>query len=301
MNPTSPMTFNTNLIFVVVGVLIVMAMVMGRKDRTTQRASYGWWIGLGVLLFIVSGFLGFNRLKVSPVTEVRHSGRSAFDDVKIEIQNGIDGARESIQKGMSEVTKSMEEVQQSLGAFSSTETRSSSRAKKKSPAPPAPPAPPAVPLSTVSWSVEVKDKERKQKKEDVEKLLLSKATSSVNRWVTERMPVQYRFLNVITTPWLQERAVFPEPIDYQTEEVPRANTSETDQLLGGTIKVVLSPVVQESLLELGYDQLESMLRNDQFQAQWIISIVLVGITVFVGILGLVKTFVFRRVTTYQAQ
>lgn len=294
MNPASPLPFNVNLIFVIVGGLIVLAMIMGRKNRTTQRSSYGWWIGLGILLFIASGFLGFTQLRVGPVTEIRHSGRSAFQEMKEEIRAGVASARDSIQKGLEEVKKSTETVQQTLETSRSTDNRS--RAKRKASSAPLPPAIPSVPLVTVSWVVEVKEKERKQKKEDVENLLLSKAASSVNRWVTERMPLKDAYLDIATPAWLQERGVFPDPIDYQTEEVPRANTSLTDQLLGGTMKVILTPSVQENLIEQGYQQLELIMSNNQFQTQWIVSNVLLGITVFVGILGLVKTLVFRRMT-----
>jgi hypothetical protein len=46
MNPSTILTFNANMIFVVVGGLIILSMIMGRKNRTTNRTSMGWWIGL---------------------------------------------------------------------------------------------------------------------------------------------------------------------------------------------------------------------------------------------------------------
>ncbi len=299
MNSTSPMWINPNMIFVIVAVLIVLAMLMGGKNRTTRRTSFGWWIGLGVLLFIGSGFIFFARSGSGSNFEVRHSVRSAINEVKNQIRVGVETGREALDQGREEVSKSIEQIQGAFGSQGSSTTKT--KGKKKPDAAASVVGKSTSPTGNVSWTVEVKEKDRKQKKEDVEKLLQSKATVSVNRWVADRMPVRNFFLNAVTTPWLQERGAFSEPIDYQTEEVPRANTSETDQLYSGTMKVVLTPSVQESLLDMGYDQLNEVLKSDQFQAQWIVSLVLMGITIFVGILGLVKTVVFRRATGYAAQ
>lgn len=287
------------MIFVIIAILIVLAMMMGGKNRTTHRTSYGWWIGLGVLLFIGSGFIFFGRLSVSPNYEVRHTVRSAINEVKNQIRVGIETGREALDQGLGEIGKGVEQVQGAVGSSGNNDSKTKGKKKSSATAPAV--ARITVPTASVSWTVEVKDDDRKQKKEDVDKLLLNKATASINRWVTDRMPMKNVRLNVVTTPWLQEQGVFSEPIDYQSEEVPRANTSETDQLFGGTMKVVLTPGVQERLLDLGYEQLNAILKDDQFQSQWIVSIVLMGITVFVGILGLVKTIVFRRTSGYAAQ
>ena len=303
MNHASLLTSNANLIFVVVAVLIVLAMVMGRKNRTTHRTSYGWWIGLGVLLFIGSGFLGISQYRFSPMKEVRYSGRSAFENMKDEIQNGLESARDAAREAMEQshdaMTKGAEEMQEALGAATSKETRS--KTKRKSSAAMVAVSKPAVPSVTVSWAVEVNDKERSQKKEEVEKLLKSKAAIIVNHWVTERMPLKNIDLNVVTPFWLQDRGAFPEEIDFQKEQVDRAFTDQKDPLWGGTMKVELTATLQENLLEMGYQQLDSVLKDDQFKAQGIIAIVLFGITCFVGLLGLVKTVVFRRMSTFAGQ
>lgn len=292
MNQVSPISFNANMIFVVVAVLIVLAMMMGGKNRTTHRTSFGWWIGLGVLLLIGSGFVFFVRTSTGPTIEVRHSGRSAFDSVKEQVRHGMETARESFDKSMGEVAKT-------FGASASSESKSKGRRKPSELTPAV--AKPAVPSVSVSWTVEVKEDERKQKKEEVDKLLLLKATDSVNRWVTDRMPLRTLAPDLVTVPWLQERGAFPDPVEYQTMEVPRVNTSETDPLLGGTMKVVLTPAVQESLLDLGYEQLNVVLKSEQFKAQWIITTILLGITGFVAILGLVKTLVTRRMSMFPGQ
>jgi len=302
MNHASPITFNANMIFVVVALLIVLAMVMGRKNRTTHRTSYGWWIGLGILLFIGSGFLGYSKLRISPTREVRYSGRSAIENMKDEIQNGLesarDASREALEQSHEAMTQAAEQMKQALGASTSKETKKS---KKNSSNTTVMISKPTVPSVKVSWAVEVKDKDRKQKKEDVEKLLMSKAAISVNHWVTERMPLKNIYLNVVTPLWLKDRGAFPEDIDYQDEEVPRSNTIQKDLLWGGSMKVELSPTLQESLLELGYQQLDTVLKDNQFEAQGIIAIVLFGITCFVGLLGLVKTVVFRRMSSFAGQ
>lgn len=289
MNPASQISINPGMIFVIVALLIVLAMMMGGKNRTTHRTSYGWWIGLGVLLLIGSGFIFFTRSGSGPITEVRHSVKSALIEMKNQLRSGTETVRDSLEQGLDEMSKSVDQVQEAVGSLSSSDSKAKGKRK-----------PPAVvnttlPSGNVSWTVEVKEKERKQKKEDVDMLLLSKATSSINRWVTDRMPMKNIYLNAVITPWLQERGVFSEPIDYQSEDVPRANTSETDQLFGGTMKVVLTPAIQQNLIDLGYERLNAVLKNDQFQAQWIITIILLGITGFVAILGLVKTLVTRRV------
>jgi hypothetical protein len=218
--------------------------------------------------------------------------------MKYELRNGIEAARDSLEQGLGEVKKGVEQAQQSLNTTTGNESRSKNKRNTRDTTTV---YHPATPTETVYWTVEVKDKERRQKTQEVENLLKLKAAQSVNQWVTERMPLKNIFLNVVTVPWLQERGVFSDPIEFETEDVPRINSSETDPLSGGTLKVSLLPAVQVSLLEMGYLQLESIMRNEQFQAQWIISIVLFGITVFVGILGLVKTLVLRRESAFQGQ
>ena len=302
MNLASPFTFNANMIFMIVAVLIVLAMVMGRKSRTTHRTSYGWWIGLGILLFIGSGFLGISRFRLSPRTEVRYSGRSAIENMKDEIHNGLESAREASREALEQsheaMTQAAEQMKQALGASTSKETK---KTKKNSSNTTVTIAKSTVPSVKVSWSVEVKDKERKQKKEEVEKLLMSKAAIRVNEWVTERMPLKNMYLNVVTPLWLKDHGAFPDEIDYQEEDVPRSNTTQKDPLWGGTMKVELIPTLQENLLEMGYQQLDTVLNDDQFATQGIIAIVLFGITCFVGLLGLVKTVVFRRMSSYAGQ
>lgn len=296
MNAASQISISPNLIFVIVAILIVLSMMMGGKNRTTNRTSYGWWIGLGVLLFIGSGFIFMARSGVGPITEVRHSLKSAINEMKNHIRTGTESVRESMEQGLDDMGKGVDQVQEAFGSVGTSDSKTKS--KKKPPASAVAVIKANVPTVNVSWTVEVKEKDRKQKKEEVDKLLLSMATSSVNRWVTERMPLKNIYLNGVTTPWLQERGAFSETIEYQTQDVPRVNTNETDPLIGGTMKVVLTPAVQESLLDLGYEQLNALLRNEQFQAQWIITIVLLGITGFVAILGLVKSVVTRRVSGY---
>ncbi len=303
MNHASLLSSNANMIFVVVAVLIVLAMIMGGKNRATHRTSYGWWIGLGVLLFIGSGFLGISQFRFSPMKEVRYSVQSPFPSMRDEIQNGLesarDAAREALEHSHEAMAKGAEQVQQALEAATSKENRS--KTKRTSSNSGVTVSKPAVPSKMTSWAVEVQEKERKQKKEEVEKLLMSKAAISVNHWVTERMPLRNMYLNVVTPLWLQDHGAFPEVIDFQQEQVDRAFTDQKDPLWGGTMKVELSPTLQENLLEMGYQQLDSVLKDDQFKAQGIIAIVLFGITCFVGILGLVKTVVFRRMSTFAGQ
>lgn len=292
MNPSSQFLINPNTIFVIMALLIVGAMMMGKKNRTTHRTSYGWWIGLGVLLFIASGFIIFSRSGSGSNYEVRHSVKSAITQVKNQIRTTIENGRESLEEGLDELSKGMAQVEETVNSLGTSSSKTKGKKKPSSVAPTFSMV--TTPASLVAWTVEVKENDRKQKKEEVDKLLFSKATSSVNRWVTERMPLKNLSLNVVTMPWLKERGAFPEPIDYQTQEVPRANTTDTDPLIGGTMKVVLTPEVQESLLEMGHQQLNALLKADQFQAQWIISLVLLGITLLVGIIGLVKAVAARK-------
>lgn len=87
---------------------------------------------------------------------------------------------------------------------------------------------------------------------------------------------------------MKEQGAFPEPIDYTEQDIERANTWQKDKLYGGSIKLVLSSELQEVLIDQGYTQLQHHLERQSFTAQWIITIVLCGLTLFIGMIALLR-------------
>lgn len=295
MNAPTTFALKPIVIFAVVAGLVILAMVMGRKN--SQRTGFGWWIGLGILLFVISMFFSIFSLR-SSVTEVRYNDRSAFREalaeVKGNIQNAVETVRDSIQDGVQEVKDGVEEARQSIQRT----TQSSGRKSKTSSTTITVVANPNnTPMNTVTLLVNVKDKERSQNKDEVKNTLIEKATRSVNRWASERLPIPNYAFNLVDEAWLQEHRAFPEEVEFTQELLPRVNPSELDPLFGGTLKVVLTPAVQNALLEIGCTRLQTQLQDDQFTAQGIICICLLGLTGFAGLMALAKTLFTRRVMT----
>ena len=286
------------MLFAIAGGLIVLAMLMGRKSNGSGRTSVGWWIGLAVLLVVVSGFLGFSRLRISPVVEERHSGRSAIDramsEMRDKIESGVRAARDSMQKGLDEAQKSVEETEEAINTVTTKVTSSGMKNAKSGKASSSEITTTPLPTTKVEWTVEVTGADRSQRQQVVQERLEQRAAESVNRWVNERMPVKYYGFHFITPAWLVDHGAFPNAIEYEKESLDRANTDQKDVLIGGALKVVLPPKLQQTLLDMGYRELESQLQNEKVEIQGVMFVILLGITGFVGILALVKTLVSRR-------
>lgn len=286
---------NFNFIFILMGGLIVLAMIMGRRSNNAHRTGTGWWIGLGVLLVVVSTFLGFTKMRFGSVREERHNPRNAFseavDEFRDELRTGLEHARDSIRDSLQTAQDGVEEARKAMTNVNAVARKRNTNATTvkvvKSSA--------STPRTPTAWMVEVTDRERSQRQKDVELRLYMKAVDSVNRWINERMPVNWMMhYPIINSDWLKNHGVFPEPIDYQEELVPRFNSSEKDKLYGGTLKVSLMPEVQETLLNIGYQKLDETLQDDKFLAQGIIFICLAGMTILLGLIALLRGFIIGR-------
>lgn len=291
MNSSGTFYLNFNFIFILMGGLIVLAMIMGRRSKNSHRTGTGWWIGLGVLLVVVSTFLGFTKMRFGSVREERHNPRNAFSEAVDEFRTGLEHAKESIRDSLQSAQDSVEEARKAMTNVNAVarkrNTNSTTVKVIKSSA--------STPRNPTAWMVEVTDRERSQNQKDVERRLYMKAVDSVNRWVNEHMPVNWiMYYRTIDSDWLRNHGVFPEPIDFQEELVPRSNSSVKDKLYGGTLKVSLVPEVQETLLNIGYQQLEETLYNDKFLAQGIIFICLAGMTILLGLIALLRGFIIGR-------
>lgn len=286
MNPTTQFVMKPGIIFAIIAVLVILAMVMGRKND--NRAGWGWWIGLGLLLVIVSGFFSFTTLSGGSTIEERYANttnmRDVMTGVKNDIQAGTSQVRDAVQEAMAEARASIQRSAQT----NSRKNKSNATVTVVSSSNTAPP-------NTVTLQVMVKDKERSQQEDEVKKALLAKAARSVNRWVSERLPIKTYYLNVVDQAWLQDHNAFPEEPQLDKEMLPRTDPSLLDPLYGGTLKVVLTPALQSSLIDMGYAQLQTHMQDEQFTTQGIISICLLGLTGFAGLLALVKTLIVRRV------
>lgn len=294
MNGSTSFTISPILSFLVVGGLIVLAMAMSRRNQDSQRAGFGWWIGLGLLLLVVSGFLAVTRMRGGAVKEERHTGRYAFNQAIAEMKEGIASGAQAMQEGLDEASKSIEEVQKAMTSAKSGSKTSNKRTGNSASVTVG--SVPAIPLSTLEWTVEVKGDECSQNQRQVASNLMEKAVASVNKWVNERMPIKSLWFRAIDENWLLEHNALPLPVKFETEGIPRLDSNEKDPLHGGTLKVVLSPATQQSLLEIGYKRLEELLLEDKFEGQAIIFFVLVVITGMALALGTVKTLYARRVS-----
>ncbi len=268
------------MIFAIVVGLLVLAMTMSMSAKNRHRAGMGWWTGLVLILLVTGGFMAMN-LKRSNVEE-RHSSRNIVSDIRSAMEQG----KEAFQDGMEELKNGLEEAKEALAATGRTKKSKATVVKMNTT--PSPPALPKIPRTTFSTTIELKQHDHSAKKEEVERKLKEQATRFVHQWVSERLPVRYQPYQPLSVNWLQEQGAFPEPVDYSEQDIPRANTSQKDKLYGGSIKLVLSSELQEVLIDQGYTQLQYHLERQSFTAQWIITIVLCGLTLFIGMIALLR-------------
>lgn len=281
-NPT--FVFSPMLIFILVGGLIVLAMAMGRKNQQGHRAGVGWWVSLGLLLVVVSGFLGYSRLRVSPVFEERHIGRNIFNRTMSDAP--------PVQAGVSEKPQGFQSAQEILREQVLEAKRA--RESRASNAKAAAMVSLTAPKSSVEWTIEVKGNERRQSMEEVAQVLREKVTSSVNKWVLDRMPIKSIWFHTVDEAWLEQHGVFDSEIKYDTVGVPRLDPKLKDTLYSGAMTVVLNPSVQVELLEKGYSKLELTLQDEKFQGQFAIFFILLVLTGLAALLGTVKSMAARR-------
>lgn len=286
------------LLFAIAAGLIVFAMLMGRRQDATQRSSLGRWIGLTALLLIASCFIVFTQMRGGVRMEERYSGRSALDhaitQMKDRINEGMATAKESLEGGMNEVSKGMEEVQKSLSKAGSRGSSSASRGNRTSTSSSASKTT-RIPMPTteVGWTVELNNDDHSQRVEVVIQRLHEQAAKTVNRWINERLPLKNYALQCVNSDWLSEHNAFPTPPMITPQPIDRANTNLKDTLFGGSIKIVLPPALQQTLLEKGFSDLEEAMQNEKYDIQFVMFIVLMGLAGLSGLLGMARLLVRR--------
>ncbi len=295
MSSNGVFNLNFNFIFLLMGGLIVLAMIMGRRSKNSHRTGTGWWVGLGVMLVVVSVFLGFTKMRFGSIKEERHSSRNAFseavDEFRDELRSGLDQAKDAIRDSLQQAQDGVADAHKALTSVNTTAKNKTSTVKVVK-------SVPNTPRTPTSWLVEVKDRDRSQNQKDVDHRLHMKAVESVNRWVNERMPVKWMmYYSTIDIDWLKNHGVFPASIDYDEELVPRSNSSAKDKLYGGTLKITLVPEVQETLLNMGYQKLEDSIHDEKFLAQWIIFVCLAGMSLLLALIALVRGFFVGQPST----
>jgi hypothetical protein len=278
MNANAQLSMTPIYILIVVG-LVGFSMLMSRKGK--HRTGMGWWIGLAVILFVVSGFFSIRSLRSN--SEERYRDGTYVYQIKEQVQGALSQAKESLEEGMEGLKENLEEAKRALTNAGRTGKKGNTVVVNTN----APPAP-KVPRTPYSTTLELKDRDRSAKKEQVEQRLREKAVNYVRQWVSDRMPIRhYGYLN-INERWLQDNGAFPEPVEYTEEEIARLNTSSTDRLYGGTLKLLLSSNVQEQLIDQGYSSLQYYLEENKFTTQWIITIVLCGVTGLFALFGIIR-------------
>lgn len=287
MNDFPVIKFTPMLSFIIVAGLVVLGMLLGGKNK--HRAGMNWWIGLAVLLLITSGFVGMYSYRQSGMTEERQSVRRFVSDFKDDIRSGIDSAKEALQEGMQELQQATDSAK---GAFASTRNTRKNSGKTIKVTTNAPSVPKA-PRTPFDFTVSLTEKERSTKQEIVDAKLKSKAIDYIQRWIDERMPCRNYIAIRLDSQMLEKEGAFAEKIDYEKEPITNPTTGETEQLLGGVLKVNLSPALQETLLDMGYESLQSQLQSDQLLKQFIVFATIMGITLLMGLLGSARWLFFR--------
>ncbi len=280
------LTLSPPLIFAIVVGLVVLAMTMSGKNK--NRSSMGWWIGLAVLLFITSGFFGLNSMRSK--VEQRQRNKTIVTSIKDDLHGTIAQVRDSLQEGLDEVRSGIEEAKEAISSTGRTTSVNVVKKGKANSLPAVPPVP-KIPRTPYVTTIELKEGEGSSQKQEVVNKLKSKAVATAHQWIIDRLPSRVALPEPVSVKWLEENGAFPEPVDFSTQEIPRANTSQTDTLYTGSLKMVLTSEVQETLLEKGYSQLQELLEDHRFTTQWIITIVLFGVTLLIGLLGLLRGMV----------
>lgn len=286
MNEVPLVRFTPGLSFMIVAGLVVLAMVLGSRKKS-HRAGMNWWIGLAVLLLVTSGFMGIFFMGTSSFSENRQSARRYIDDtisnIKEDLRHGVESAREAIQEGMQELKQATEPTRRGSSLKSNRKSTvfvsSNPNATK-------------VPRTPYNFSVSLDKSERSTRQETVDSRLKDKVWAYLQRWVDERMP--YRTWVHLDKSMLEREGVFEKAINYEKEEIPNPKTGEKETLIGGTMEATLSPALQETLLDIGYEKMADELQLIQLAKQFVVFTVIVGITVLMAIFAIIRRFVLGQ-------
>ncbi|HMP17427.1 MAG TPA: hypothetical protein PKD72_10415, partial [Gemmatales bacterium] len=219
------------ILLIVVG-LVILSMFMSGKNK--HRSSLGWWVGLGVLLLVLSGI--YTTRNIGARVEERYKDQSYTSRFREDLQSSMGQLKESLQEGMTQLKKGLSDSRDALNAAVAS---SANPGQKKS----------GVtvirnlgttartPRTPYVSTVQLKDREQSSKKEQVEQRLYERGMQYIANWVRERMPLRHTPGLSLDLAWLKDNGVFPEPVQFTEQDIPRANTQETDKLYGGSLKL----------------------------------------------------------------
>jgi hypothetical protein len=279
-------TWNNMTIFFVIMAIVGFSMFMGQKSpRHGTRA--GWWAGLVVLLIVLSAFFGTTILRTRSVQEVRHAGQVSWSS------NVADKVKEQLREVKEQTEDAVDEAKRAMNHALKRDTgdrgRSRSRVEVRIPTPPAPPAMSLTgPLKEVTFEITLPNNERAQKLEQLDRKLKEKAAEQVTQWVREGVPYQKWLTPFITPEILEARGAFPEPVEPIVEEIPRDSQLPgfgKDPLYNGTLKVVLSPPLQEFLKNETFRAIDVRLSEHKLMQQGVVFTMLLINTLAAGVIG----------------
>jgi hypothetical protein len=269
----------------IVAGLVVLAMVLGSRKKS-HRAGMNWWIGLAVLLLVTSGFMGIFFIRGGSMSENRQSVRRYIDDtignIKDDLRSGVESAREAIQEGMKELSQATETPRKATTKSNRNSTVYVSSSNTT----------PKVPRTPYHFTVSLAKSERSTRQETVDSRLKDKVWAYLQRWVDDRMP--YRTWVHLDMRMLEREGVFEKGVNHEPEEIRNPNTGEKETLFGGTMQVTLSPALQETLLDIGYEKMADELQMIQLAKQFVVFTVIVGITVLMAIFAIVRRLVMGQ-------
>jgi hypothetical protein len=261
MNPV-PGWNMTTVLAVLIGI-VVFSMFMGNRSARNKPRT-GWWGGLVVVLIIVSGVLSFTYLKRG-IREERFADRHLWTkEVQGQVEEQVRKVTDKAKKGIDEAMRTMSIAQEK--AMKGTEARSGVTTVSVNTSPKEPV------LLTVELPKDQASKDRKV----VENRLKDLATEKVAQWLRDRMPFKgVYYKSLVSGSFLEEARAFPSPICFDKQEVEVGSDSdEKDTLYGGSLEILLSPVLQERLIDMGYHRIDEYLKDEKLTHQSIIAMFL---------------------------
>jgi hypothetical protein len=274
-------------LFIVIG-MVVVAILMGRRS-SAGRIGSNWWIGLVVMLVAISIIFGWTRTSFRSIREERNvPARTVISEARQEIEDQAREVGRTIKDTVSELKENLEEIAKGASAESKGSGKAKSKTPPRAPTAASTPPPPRPPAVTKTWLVKLDVNERSGSEARVREYVVEKAHESVRRWVCSELPVRcyLRFDNTVMT----ELGLTPDKVDIVDESFTL--NGQTENVYTGSMKVVLTPQLQESLKTAAFEQASRFLERQKEEEQFIVFGNLMGMACLAILLGAYRSYRF---------